>query len=104
MLHPCVVHANEADAAADLGRRHQSEILINARRRLLQARSHWYPTIADLHRFMVAVARVSVNHDGNLVWDQESRPKARKLHIRVNVDLGVSSWPSWLLELLMGAG
>ena len=31
----------EADAAADLGRRHQSEILIDARRRLLTARSHW---------------------------------------------------------------
>ena len=29
----------EADLAADLGRRHQSEILINARRVLLQARS-----------------------------------------------------------------
>ena len=105
-------HGNaEADAAADSGRRHQSEILINARRRLLQARGHWYPTIADLHRCMVAVARVSVNHDGKggtapdpLVWDQGSRPKVRKLHIRVNVDLGVSSWPSWLLELLMGSG
>ena len=33
----------EADLAADLGRRHQSEILINARRKLLQARSYWYP-------------------------------------------------------------
>ena len=32
----------EADAAADLGRRHQSEVLIDARRRLLKARSHWY--------------------------------------------------------------
>ena len=42
----------EADAAADLGRRHQSEILIDARRRLLQARSHWYPIMsgsASLH-------------------------------------------------------
>ena len=29
----------EADAAADLGCRHQSEVLIDARRRLLQARS-----------------------------------------------------------------
>ena len=54
----------EVDAAADLGRRHQSEILIDARRRLLQARSHWYPILLDLHRFMIAVARVSVNHDG----------------------------------------
>ena len=54
----------EADIAADLGRRHQTEVLIDARRRLLQARSYWYPVIADLHRFMIAIARVSVNHDG----------------------------------------
>ena len=47
-----------------------------------------------MHRFMVAIARVSVNHDGKggtapdpLVWDQGSRPKVRKLAIRVNVDL-----------------
>ena len=55
---------SEADAAADLSRRHQSEILIDARRRLLKVRSHWYPIMLDLHRFMVAVAWVSVNHDG----------------------------------------
>ena len=48
----------EANVAADLGRRHQSEILIDARRRLLGARSHWYPIMVDLHRFMIAVARV----------------------------------------------
>ena len=51
----------EADIAADLGHRHQTEMLISARRRLLQARSYWYPVMLDLHRFMVAVARVSVN-------------------------------------------
>ena len=72
----------EADIAADLGRRHQTEVLINARRRLLQARSYWYPIMTDLHRFMIAIARVSVNHDGKggtapdpLVWDQGSKPK-----------------------------
>ena len=43
----------EADVAADLGRRHQSEVLINARRKLLQARSYWYPIITDLHSFMI---------------------------------------------------
>ena len=91
----------EADIAADLGRRHQTEVLIDARRRLLQARSYWYPVVADLHRFMIAIARVSVNHDGKggtapdpLAWDHGSKPKARKLAIRVNVDLGLSSWPS----------
>ena len=63
--------------AADLGRRHQTEVLIDSWRRLLKA-----------------VARVTVNHDGRggtapdpLVWDQGGRPKARKLAIRVNVDL-----------------
>ena len=88
-------HGNaEADAAADLGRRHQSEAPIDARRRLLQARSHWYSIMTDLHRFMIAVARVSVNHDGKggtapdpLVWDQGSKPEVRELAIRVHVDL-----------------
>ena len=84
----------EAAAPADLGRRHQSEVLIDVRGRLLKARSHWYNIMLDLHRFMIAIASVSVNHDGRggtahdpVVWDQGSRPKARKLAIRVNVDL-----------------
>ena len=71
-----------------------SEFGADAWRRLLGARSHWYPIMTDLHRFMIAVARVSVNHDGKggtapdpLVWDQGSRPKVRKLAIRVSVDL-----------------
>ena len=96
---------SEADTAADLGRRHQSEILINARRRLLKARSYWYPIMTDLHRFMIAIARVSVNHDGKggtapypLVWDQGSRPKVRKLHIRVNVDLASLPGPPGFLN------
>ena len=68
---------SEADTAADLGRRHQSEVFIDARRKLLRARSHWHLVMLDLHRFMIATARVSVNHDGRggtapdpLVWDQ----------------------------------
>ena len=95
----------EADIAADLGRRHQTEVLINARRRLLQARSYWYPVMADLHRFMIAIARVSVNHDGKggtapdpLVWDQGSKPKVRKLAIRVNVDLASLPGPPGFLN------
>ena len=99
-------HGNaEADAAADLGRRRQSEALIDARRRLLQARCHWYPIMDDLHRFMIAVAQVSVNHDGKggtapgpLVWDQGSRPKVRKLAIRVNVDLASLPGPPGFLN------
>ena len=47
-----------------------------------------------LHRFLFAIARVSVNHDGKggtapdpVVWDQGSKPTTRKLAISVNVDL-----------------
>ena len=77
---------------------------VDARRTLLTARSHWYPIMLDLRRFMIAVARVSVNHDGKggtapdpLVWDQGSRPKVRKLAVRVNVDLAsLSGSPGFL--------
>ena len=95
----------EADTAADLGRCHQTEMLIDARRRLLQARRYWYPIMLDLHRFMIAVTRVSVNHDGKggiapdpLVWDQVSRPKVRKLAIRVTVDLASLPGPPGFLN------
>ena len=54
----------EADTAADLGRRHQSELLMDARCSLLKTRTHWYPDMLQLHRFMIAVARVIVNRDG----------------------------------------
>ena len=97
----------EADIAADLGRRHQTELLIDARRKLLQARSYWYPIMADLHRFMIAIARVSVNHDGKggtapdpLVWDPGSRPKVRSFAIRVTVDLASLPGPPGFLIVL----
>ena len=99
----------EADTAADLGRRHQSVVIIDARHRLLTARSHWYPIVLDLHHFTIAVARVSVNHGGRggtapdtLVWDQGSRPKARKLAIGVNVDL--ASLPGHILVFGVSQG
>ena len=64
-----------ADTAADPGRRHQSEVLVDAS--LLKVRSHWYPIVQQLHRFMIAVSRVAVHDDGKggsapdpLVWDQ----------------------------------
>ena len=104
----------EADIAADLGRRHQTDVLVDARRRLLQARGYWYPVIADLHRFMIAIARVSLNHDGKggtapdpLVWDKGSRPKVRRLDIRVNVDLASLLGPPGFLNndrVQIGAG
>ena len=94
----------EADTAADFGRCHQSEVLIDAGRRLLKARSCWYLVMLDLHRFMIAIARVTVNHDGRggaapdpLVWDQGGRPKARKLAIGVDVDLASLPGPAGFL-------
>ena len=68
---------NEADAAADLGRRSQTERIIDARRALWCVRDIWFPIVRLLHRFMVAISWVSVNHDGRgstapdaLVWEQ----------------------------------
>ena len=94
----------EADTAADLGRRLQSEVLIDAGGRLHKVRSCWYPIMLYLNRFMIAVARVSVNHDGRggtapdpLVWDQGGPKKARKLDIRVNVDLASLRGPPGFL-------
>ena len=42
----------------------QRESVMDARRFLLQARTHWYTIILQLHRFMTSISRVSVNHDG----------------------------------------
>ena len=79
----------EADTAAELGRRHQSEAATDARRALLNARELWHPVVLQLHRFMVAVSHVSVNHDGRggsaldpLVWDQGSRLKSLKCKLK----------------------
>ena len=54
---------------------------------------------------MIAFARVAVNHDGRggtapdpLEWDQGSRPKARELAIRVNVDLASLPGPPGFLN------
>ena len=78
---------------------------MDVRRTLLQVRTHWYPIIQQLHRFMIAVSRVSVNHDGRggtapdpLVWDQGGRSKQRKVDIRVNIDLATLPGPPGFLQ------
>ena len=83
----------EADTAADLGRRHQSEALIDARRKLLKVRSYRYPVVPLLHRFMIAVAGVTVNHDGR----GGGRKKVRRTDSRVNVDLASLPGPPGFL-------
>ena len=88
-----LVGNNGADAAADLGRLRQHDDVITARRELLRVRRLWYPIIFDLHRFMVAISRIEVNHDGfggtapdAMVWDQGSVVKARSPSFRLIVD------------------
>ena len=68
---------NNGAAAADLARLRQQDAVITARRDLLQVRRFWYPIILDLHKFMVAISRFEVNHDGYggtapdaMVWDK----------------------------------
>ena len=63
-----LVGNNGADAASDLGRLRQQDEVITARRDLLRVRRFWYPIIFDLHKFMVAISRIEVNHDGHLVY------------------------------------
>ena len=50
-----MMHA--ADTAADLGRRYQTEDVLEVRRALLSAREFWFPIALQLHRLMVAVSR-----------------------------------------------
>ena len=79
-----LVGNNGADAVADLGRLRQNDEVITARRNLLRVRRLWYPIMLDLHRFMVAISRIEVNHDGfggtapdAMVWDTGGIIKAR---------------------------
>ena len=62
----------EADTAADLGKRHQTEAVMDVRRALLRLGNSGIPIVLQLHRFMVAVYRVSVNHDGRGVFGPRS--------------------------------
>ena len=50
-----------ADIAADFGRLRQPEMVIDARRNLLRVKKEWSPRVLVLHRFMVAIARESLN-------------------------------------------
>ena len=55
---------NAADEAADFGRRRVSLFVIDASRNLSGVCCRWYPVVLDLHRFLIAIARAVVNHDG----------------------------------------
>ena len=94
-----------ADAAADLGRLRQHDDVITARRNLLRVRRLWYPITLDLHRFMVAISRIEVNHDGfggtapdAMVWDTGGVVKARAPSFRLIVDYATLPGPPKFLS------
>ena len=100
-----LVGNNGADAAADLGRLRQHDAVITARRDLLRVRRFWYPIILDLHRFMVAISRIEVNHDGfggtapdAMVWDKGGIVKARAPSFRLIADHATLPGPPGFLS------
>ena len=100
-----LVGNNGADAAADLGRLRQHDDVITARRDLLRVRRFWYPIIFDLHKFMVAISRIEVNHDGfggtapnAMVWDKGGLVKTRTPSFRLIVDHATLPGPPGFLS------
>ena len=100
---------NGADAAADLGRLRQHDDVITARRNLLRVRRLWYPIMLDLHRFMVAISRIEVNHDGfggtapdAMVWDKGGVAKTRAPSFRLIVDYATLPGPPNFLSSALG--
>ena len=91
-----------ADIAADFGRLRQPAAVIDARRNLLKSKKEWYPRILSLHRFLIAIARESLNHsDGGsaidpLCWDLGSRTKVRRVDERVVVEFAKMPGPGFL--------
>ena len=77
---------NEADAAADLGRKRVHCVISDARRVFNRACTKWYPVVKELHRFFIAIARTALNEDGMAgtaihpnVWSAAVNPKRRKI-------------------------
>ena len=75
-----------ADEAADFGRRRVGNAVIDARRDLSGVCGRWYPVLVDLHRFIIAISRAVVNHDGcgstapdPLAWSADALSKRRRL-------------------------
>ena len=70
---------------------------------VLKVRDHWYPVVLQLHRFMIAVARVTDNQRGGnapdpLVWDHGGRKMTRRTDSRVTVDLASLPGPPAFLS------
>ena len=97
-----------ADTAADLGRLRQQDDVITGRRDFLRVRRHWYPIKLDLHKFMVAISRIEVNHDGSggtapdaVVWDHGRLVKSRASSLRIVVDHASLPGPPGFFGLLL---
>ena len=89
----------EADTTADIGRRHQTELLIDVRRGLLQARTHWYPVMQQLHRFMIAVSRVAVNH--LILWFGIREELGRRVRLTLGLMSCFFASAMWVLKWTM---
>ena len=63
---------NEADAAADMGRRRVHDSITNARRLFNAACARWYPIVKELQHFFIAIARTVVNLDDS--WGTSLHP------------------------------
>ena len=92
-----------AGMAADLGRLRQKDEFVTARRALIPARSHWFSVM--LRKFMVAMSRNEVNHDGHggtapdpMTWDKGSIIKPRASLLQVIVDHASSPGPLGFLD------
>ena len=100
-----LVGNNGADAAADFGRLRQNDEVIAARRDLLRVRRFWYPIMHDLHKFMVAISRIELNHDvfggtapDAMVWDMGGVVKTRTPSFRLIVDHATLPGPPGFFE------
>ena len=77
---------NEADAAADLGRKRVHHSISDARRLVNRACARWFPLVCELHRYFIAIARAALNDDGlagttlhPVVWSTAANPKHRRV-------------------------
>ena len=76
---------NRADEAADFRRRRVPWWIIDAQRNCSGVCARWRPVFLGLHRFLVAIARAVVNHDGGtgtsmdpMVWSVGSALERRR--------------------------
>ena len=77
---------NGAEAAADFGSRRVPWWVIDGRRNYSGVCARWRPVVPGLHRFLVAIARAVVDHDGEagtsmdpMVWSVGSAPNRRRV-------------------------